>query len=91
MSQPLPLIFPEDPHCPSICSPLLPINCFPLLAFALGTAEAGIRKANRRDLTLIELAPGSRVAGGFHAKPLLCGAGADLQGASWRRALSVRW
>jgi glutamate N-acetyltransferase/amino-acid N-acetyltransferase len=39
-----------------------------LLAVAgvrLGTAEAGIRKANRRDLTLIELAPGSRVAGVF--------------------------
>lgn len=31
----------------------------------LGTAEAGIRKANRRDLTLIELAPGSTVAGVF--------------------------
>ena len=31
----------------------------------LGTAEAGIRKANRRDLTLIELAPGSHVAGVF--------------------------
>ena len=31
----------------------------------LGTAEAGIRKANRRDLTLIELSAGSRVAGVF--------------------------
>jgi glutamate N-acetyltransferase/amino-acid N-acetyltransferase len=31
----------------------------------LGIAEAGIRKANRRDLTLIELAPGSTVAGVF--------------------------
>jgi len=31
----------------------------------LGTAEAGIRKANRRDLTLIELAAGSTVAGVF--------------------------
>ena len=31
----------------------------------LGVAEAGIRKANRRDLTLIELAAGSRVAGVF--------------------------
>lgn len=31
----------------------------------LGVAEAGIRKANRRDLTVIELAPGSRVAGVF--------------------------
>ncbi|MBI4984618.1 MAG: bifunctional glutamate N-acetyltransferase/amino-acid acetyltransferase ArgJ [Rhodocyclales bacterium] len=31
----------------------------------LGVAEAGIRKANRRDLTLIELAAGSTVAGVF--------------------------
>ena len=31
----------------------------------LGVAEAGIRKANRRDLTLIELDEGSRVAGVF--------------------------
>jgi glutamate N-acetyltransferase/amino-acid N-acetyltransferase len=31
----------------------------------LGTAEAGIRKANRRDLTLIDLAAGSHVAGVF--------------------------
>ena len=31
----------------------------------LGTAEAGIRKANRRDLTLIELSAGSRAAGVF--------------------------
>ena len=31
----------------------------------LGVAEAGIRKANRRDLTVIELAAASRVAGVF--------------------------
>ena len=31
----------------------------------LGVAEAGIRKANRRDLTVIELAEGSRAAGVF--------------------------
>lgn len=31
----------------------------------LGTGEAGIRKAKRRDVTVIELAPGSRVAGVF--------------------------
>lgn len=31
----------------------------------LGVAEAAIRKLNRKDLTLIELAPGSRVAGVF--------------------------
>jgi len=31
----------------------------------LGVAEAAIRKLNRKDLTLIELAPGARVAGVF--------------------------
>lgn len=37
----------------------------PVAGVRLGVAEAGIRKLNRRDLTLIELAPGSRVAGVF--------------------------
>lgn len=37
----------------------------PVAGVRLGCTEAGIRKANRRDLTLIELAPGSRVAGVF--------------------------
>ena len=37
----------------------------PVAGVRLGIAEAGIRKLNRRDLTLIELAPGSRVAGVF--------------------------
>lgn len=37
----------------------------PVAGVRLGTAEAGIRKQDRRDLTLIELAPGSRVAGVF--------------------------
>ena len=31
----------------------------------LGFAEAGIKKADRRDLVLMRLAPGSRVAGVF--------------------------
>ncbi len=51
----------------------MPVNLNPPLAdklhavdgIRLGVGEAGIRKANRRDLTLIELAPGSRVAGVF--------------------------
>lgn len=51
----------------------MPVNLHPPLAdkllpvkgLRLGTAEAGIRKLNRRDLTLIELAPGSRAAGVF--------------------------
>ena len=42
-----------------------PADLLPVAGVRLGTAEAGIRKKNRRDLTLIELAPGSRVAGVF--------------------------
>ena len=42
-----------------------PEQLFPVPGVRLGVTEAGIRKANRRDLTLIELAPGSRVAGVF--------------------------
>ncbi|HNI82225.1 MAG TPA: bifunctional ornithine acetyltransferase/N-acetylglutamate synthase, partial [Rhodocyclaceae bacterium] len=42
-----------------------PVCLLPVPGVRLGVAEAGIRKANRRDLTLIELAPGSRVAGVF--------------------------
>ena len=42
-----------------------PIDLLPVAGVRLGTAEAGIRKKNRRDLTLIELAPGSQVAGVF--------------------------
>ena len=37
----------------------------PVAGIRLGTAEAGIRKKNRRDLTLVECAPGSRAAGVF--------------------------
>ena len=40
-------------------------NLHPVAGIRLGVTEAGIRKANRRDLTLIELALGSRVAGVF--------------------------
>jgi glutamate N-acetyltransferase/amino-acid N-acetyltransferase len=46
---------------------------FPVAGVRLGVAEAGIRKANRRDLTLIELAPGSRVAG-VYTKNRFCAA-----------------
>ena len=42
-----------------------PEALFPVAGVRLGTAEAGIRKKNRRDLTLIEFAPGSRAAGVF--------------------------
>ena len=37
----------------------------PVAGVRLGVTEAGIRKTNRRDLTLIELTAGSRVAGVF--------------------------
>ena len=43
----------------------------------LGVAEAGIRKANRRDLTVIELAAASRVAGVF-TKNRFCAAPVQL-------------
>jgi glutamate N-acetyltransferase/amino-acid N-acetyltransferase len=42
-----------------------PEALLPVAGVRLGTAEAGIRKKNRRDLTLIEFAPGSRAAGVF--------------------------
>jgi len=42
-----------------------PDALFPVAGVRLGTAEAGIRKKDRRDLTLVELAPGSRAAGVF--------------------------
>ncbi len=42
-----------------------PDQLLPVAGIRLGVASAGIRKANRRDLTLLELAPGSRVAGVF--------------------------
>jgi len=42
-----------------------PEQLFPVAGVRLGCAAAGIRKADRRDLTVNELAPGSRVAGVF--------------------------
>ncbi|AVR87907.1 bifunctional glutamate N-acetyltransferase/amino-acid acetyltransferase ArgJ [Thauera aromatica] len=42
-----------------------PADLKPVAGVRLGVAEAGIRKAARRDLTVIELAAGSRVAGVF--------------------------
>src|SRR5579859_7263627 len=54
----------------------------------LGVTEAGVRKANRRDLLLMTLAPGTRVAGVFTrnrfcAAPVLV-AKANLQGGNIR-------
>ena len=45
--------------------PPKPASLHPVPGVRLGVAEAGIRKANRKDVTLIELAAGSRVAGVF--------------------------
>ena len=42
-----------------------PASLLPVPGVRLGIASAGIKKPGRRDLTLIELAPGSRVAGVF--------------------------
>jgi glutamate N-acetyltransferase/amino-acid N-acetyltransferase len=42
-----------------------PAALFAVGGVRLGTAEAGIRKKDRRDLTLVELAPGSHAAGVF--------------------------
>ena len=42
-----------------------PDRLLPVAGIRLGVTSAGIRKAGRQDLTLIELAPGSRVAGVF--------------------------
>ncbi|MBI3525674.1 MAG: bifunctional glutamate N-acetyltransferase/amino-acid acetyltransferase ArgJ [Betaproteobacteria bacterium] len=44
-------------------------SLFPVAGVRLGIAAAGIRKTNRHDLTLIELAAGSRVAGVFTQNP----------------------
>jgi len=42
-----------------------PAALFPVRGVKLGTTMAGIRKPNRRDLTVIELTPGASVAGVF--------------------------
>ena len=43
----------------------LPTNLQPVPGIELGYAEAGIRKANRKDLLVMRLAPGATVAGVF--------------------------
>jgi len=42
-----------------------PGTLHPVPGVRLGTAEAAIKKQGRQDLLLIELSPGSRVAGVF--------------------------
>lgn len=40
-------------------------DLWPVSGIELGFAEAGLRKANRRDLMLMQIAPGARIAGVF--------------------------
>ena len=44
-----------------------PADLHPVAGLSLGTAMAGVRKANRRDLTVVTLEPGASVAGVFTA------------------------
>ena len=44
-----------------------PQSLFPVHGVALGITMAGIRKANRRDLTVVTIAEGATVAGVFTA------------------------
>jgi glutamate N-acetyltransferase / amino-acid N-acetyltransferase len=53
------------PVMPVNYTPAVAANLYPIDGVVLGCAQAGIRKANRFDLTLITLAQGSRVAGVF--------------------------
>src|SRR5260370_7717465 len=46
-------------------SPPKPEDLLPVKGVKLGVAEAGIRKAGRKDLLLMTLAEGTRVAGVF--------------------------
>ena len=50
---------------PVLLSPPVATALLPVPGVRLGVTEAAIRKLNRKDLTLIELAPGTRVAGVF--------------------------
>src|SRR3954466_8604700 len=43
----------------------LPSNLKPVAGIELGHAEAGVRKANRKDLLVMKLAPTATVAGVF--------------------------
>ena len=54
-----------------------PSDLHPVPGVQLGITMAGVRKANRRDLTVITLAPGSAVAGVF-TKNRFCAAPVQL-------------
>ncbi len=55
----------------------LAADLLPVRGLRIGVAQAGIRKANRRDLVVFELAPGSQVAGVF-TKNRFCAAPVQL-------------
>lgn len=61
----------------------------PVAGVRLGTAEAAIKKPGRQDLLLIELAPGSRVAGTF-TRNAFCAAPVQLCRESLQRGAAVR-
>src|SRR5512135_1795730 len=69
-----------------------PARLFPVRGIELGIAMAGVRKAGRRDLTVVTIAPGSVAAGVFTANRF-CAAPVQLcrahlaQGASPRALL----
>jgi glutamate N-acetyltransferase / amino-acid N-acetyltransferase len=50
---------------PVLLTAPVPESLKPVAGVRIGTAMAGIRKANRRDLVVFELAPGTQVAGVF--------------------------
>ena len=50
----------------------------PVAGVDLGFAEAGIRKANRRDLMLMRFAPGTRIAGRFAEGPVAPASGVRI-------------
>src|SRR5512139_34020 len=72
-----------------------PASLLPVAGVRLGIASAGIKKPGRRDITLIELAPGSRVAGVFTQNPFcaapvtLCRQHLGHQGGGDIRALVI--
>lgn len=66
-----------------------PDELHPVPGVRLGIAMAGVRKANRRDLTVIELAVGSAVAGVF-TRNRFCAAPVQLCRTHLERSKSVR-